>query len=153
MICIATSHSSGVMFNTIFPVMGEVIQVQAMPEFVHQDCVKLIGYGGAPKHNCTLKSLGLLKMGSIATFLPTSLSTCLKWKIKKAFKEVNETVTNFSPTNVCFQMWSIKWRCKQIDKKKTFFVAEFSLWKCLCVPQGSFVLLPFYGGLLVISWF
>ena len=41
------SHSSGVMVNITFPVMDEVIRVRAMPEFVHQNCVKLIGNGGA----------------------------------------------------------------------------------------------------------
>ena len=34
------------------------------------------------------------------------------------FKEVNETVKKISfPSNVCFLIWSIKWRCKQINKK------------------------------------
>ena len=32
--------------------MDEAIHVRAMAEFVHQDCVKLIGYGGAHKHSC-----------------------------------------------------------------------------------------------------
>ena len=58
--------------------MDEVIQVRAMPEYVHQDCVKLIGYGEAPKHNCAIKPLSKLNVGSITTFWPTSLSTCLK---------------------------------------------------------------------------
>ena len=62
-----------------------------MPEFVHQDCVKLIGYGEAHKHSCVLNPLSILNTGSITTFLSTSLSTCLKGKIKRALKEVNET--------------------------------------------------------------
>ena len=33
----------------------------------------------------------------------------------------------------------------------TFFVTKIPLWECWCVPQGSFVLLSFYGGLLVVS--
>ena len=34
------------------------------------------------------------------------------------FKEVNETVKKISfPSDVCFLIWSIKWRCKQINKK------------------------------------
>ena len=66
------------MVNTTFPVMDEVIQIRAMPECAHQDCVKLKGYDGAPKYNCTLKPLSILNTGSITTFLPTSLSTCLK---------------------------------------------------------------------------
>ena len=77
-ICAATSHSSGEMFNTTFSVMDEVIQVRAMPEFVQQDCVKLIGYVGHPKHKCALKPQSILNTGSIITFLPTSLNTCLK---------------------------------------------------------------------------
>ena len=42
-ICIATSHSSGVKAHTAFCLMHEVVWVWAMPEFVHHDCVKLIG--------------------------------------------------------------------------------------------------------------
>ena len=66
------------MFNTTFPVMDKVIQVQGMPESVHQDCVKLLGHGEAHKHNCALKCIHLLIVGSVTIFLPTSLSTCLK---------------------------------------------------------------------------
>ena len=66
------------MFNTTFPVMDEVIQFRAMPEFVHQDCVKLIGCGGAPKYDCALKPLSMLNTGSITNFLPTSLTTRLQ---------------------------------------------------------------------------
>ena len=79
-ICVATSHSSGVMVNSAFPVMDEAIHVWAMTEFVHQVYVKLIG---ARKHSCALKLLSILNMGPITTFLPTSLSTFLKWKVKK----------------------------------------------------------------------
>ena len=46
-----------------------------MPEFVHQDCVKLIGNDGAHKHSCALKPLSILNTGSIKTFLPASVST------------------------------------------------------------------------------
>ena len=92
---IATSQSTGVMFNTTFLVTDEVIQVQAMPKFVHQDCVKLIGFGEATKYNCALKPHSILNKDSVTTFLSTTQSTCLKWKIKKKmFKEVNETVKN-----------------------------------------------------------
>ena len=49
-ICVTTSHSSGLMATTTFPVIDEMIWICAMPEFVHQDCVKLIGYGGVPNH-------------------------------------------------------------------------------------------------------
>ena len=66
------------MFNTTFLVIDEVIQVQTMPEFVNQDSYD---GGSAHKYNCALKPL------SILTFLPTSLSTCLKWKIKKNIQE------------------------------------------------------------------
>ena len=100
------------MSNTTFPVMDGVIQVWAVPEFVHQNCVKFIGYWGDPKHNCAARPLSILNTGSIKTFLPASLNTCLKWKINKMFKEVNEAINNFFPTNVCFLMSSIKWRWK-----------------------------------------
>ena len=66
------------MVNTTFPVMDEVIRIGAMPEFAHQDCVKLKGYDGAPKYSYALTPLSILNTGSITTFLPTSLSTCLK---------------------------------------------------------------------------
>ena len=77
-IFITTSHSSGVMVNTTFPVMDEVIWLQAMAEFVHQDYVKLIGNGGAHKYSCALRHMPILNMGFITIFLSASLSTCLK---------------------------------------------------------------------------
>ena len=58
--------------------MDEVIQVQAMPKFVHQDCVKLIGSGEATKYNCALKPHSILNKSSVTTFLSTTQSTCLK---------------------------------------------------------------------------
>ena len=66
-ICIATSHSSGVMVNSTFLVMDEVIRVRVMPEFVHRVCVKLIGNGLAYKHSCALRPL----YWSHTTFLRT----------------------------------------------------------------------------------
>ena len=77
------------MFNTNFSVMNEVIQVRAVLEFLHQNCDKLIAYGGDFKHNSAVKPLPILNTGSFTTFLPTSL---------------NETVNNSFPTNVCFLM-------------------------------------------------
>ena len=71
-----------------------MIRVRAMPEFVHQVCVKLIGNGGVHRHRCALKPLSILNTGRITTFLPTSLSTFCSEKFKKMFKEVNETVKN-----------------------------------------------------------
>ena len=140
--------------NTTFPEMDEVIWVGAVPVFIHHDCVKLIGNGGAYKLSCALKPLSILNMGSITSFLPTSLSTCLKWKIKKKrWEKWMKKYGNFFPTIVSFLMWSMKWRCKEINKKKTFFVKKFPFCKCLCLPQESFILLSFYESLLVISWF
>ena len=43
---------------------------------------------------------------------------------------------SFFPSNVCF-LKSIKWRCKQINKKKTFFVTKISFEGCLCVRNVS----------------
>ena len=64
----------------------------------------------------------------------------------------------FSPQ--MFASWcDIRWRCKQIKKKKTFFVTKISFEGCLCggnvsiTHRGSFVLLSFYGELLVIYCF
>ena len=34
---------------------------------------------------------------------------------------MNETVKKNFPIDVCLLMWSIKWLCKQISKKKAFF--------------------------------
>ena len=116
------------MFNTTFPAMDEMIRIRTMPEFIHQDCVELIGCGRAPKHNFTVKPLSILSMGFISTFLPTSLSTSLMWKIKK------------------------KRLCKKWMKLGRYFFPQVStswcaLWVCLCEPQGSFVFLSFYEGL------
>ena len=66
------------MVKTTFPVMDEVIWLQSMAEFVHQDYVKLIGNGGALKYSCALRPMPTLNMGFITVFLSASLSTCLK---------------------------------------------------------------------------
>ena len=87
------------MFNTNFFVMVEVIQVWVMPEFVHQNCVKLIGSGGAHKHSCALKPLFLLNTGSFITFLPTSISTYGKWKLKKSSKRLMKLLRKFPPSS------------------------------------------------------
>ena len=50
-------------------------QVQAKPEFVYQNYVKIKGHGGAHKHNCALKSLLIQNTSSITNVLPTSLTT------------------------------------------------------------------------------
>ena len=89
------------MVNSTFPVMDELIWVWAMPEFVHQDCVKLIRSVGAHKHGFPLKPLSY-KFSS-------SLSTFLKWKIKKMFKKVNETVKK-----IFFPYMSASW-CDQLN--------------------------------------
>ena len=79
--CNTTSHSSGLMVKITFPVMDEVNKrVQAKSEFVYQNCVKLIGYGGAHKHSCALKSLPIQNTSSITNFLPTFLTTCYEVK-------------------------------------------------------------------------
>ena len=101
--------------------------------------------GGAHKHTSAEAILAILITGSVTTFLPTSLSTCLKWKIKKRSKKWMKLKKKFFPQ-------ISEWCSKQINKK-TFFVTKFSLYKWLCVPEGSFVLLLFYVGLLVIFWF
>ena len=75
---------------------------------------------------------------SITNFLLTSLTTCSKSKIKNTFK-VNwmKLWRIFFLTNVCFLMWSIKSRCKIINKKKIFLWQEFLLRECLCVGNVS----------------
>ena len=108
--------------------------VQAKPEFVYQNCVKIIGHGGAHKHSCALKYMFRHKF-------PSYFSNYMLWsqklKIRSKLSEWNcEEI--FFPTNVCFLMWYIKWRCKQINKKKTFFVTKiFLLRECLCVENAS----------------
>ena len=66
---------------------------------------------------------------------------------------MNETVKHFFRKNFCFLMSSIKQSCDKLTRGKPFFVTKF-----LCgnismyvYPQGSFVLISFYGGLLSIS--
>ena len=59
-------------------------------------------------------------------------------KIKNTFKlKWMRLLRNFFITNICFLIWSIKWRCKQINKKKTFFVTKISFEGCLCVGNVS----------------
>ena len=135
--CIATSHSSGVIVNSTFPLMDEVIQVQGMPEFIHQDCFKLIDNGGTHKHSCTSKPLSIQ--------VPSQLFCLLLYvhfwseKLKKRSKKWMKLWRNFFPPYVYLLMQSIKWRCKQINKKKAFFVTKFLLWECPGVPHGSFI--------------
>ena len=80
----------------------------------------------------------------------------MKSKIKNTFKV--KWVKFFFP-QISASWCDIKWRCKQINKKKTFFVTKISFERCLCVGnvsithRGSFVLLSFYGELLVIYRF
>ena len=61
---------------------GEAHRTGFKPSQNCQNCVKLIGHGGAHKHSCALKSLSIQNTCSITNFLPTSLTTCLKSKIK-----------------------------------------------------------------------
>ena len=115
--------------------------VRAKPEFVYQDCVKLIGHCGAHKHSCALKSLSIQNTCSITNFLPTSLTTCLKSKIKSMFKV----------------KWMKQWRkffsskmsapwCDQLSKgvnkltrRKNFLWHKFPLRECLWVGNVRFV--------------
>ena len=60
--------------------MKHIDGVQAKPELVYQNCVKLIGHGGAHKHSCALKSLFIQNTSSITSFLPNSLTTCYEAK-------------------------------------------------------------------------
>ena len=74
-ICIAISHSSGVMVNTTFLVMDEVIGGFELYLNLHiRNSVKLIGHGGVHKHSCAVKSLSIQDMCFITTFLLTSLT-------------------------------------------------------------------------------
>ena len=66
-----------------------------------------------------------------------SLGTCSKWKILKMFKEANETAKFVFPTNVWFLMWSTKWWCKEIGKKKIKqFCDKTSFWKFFVCTAG-----------------
>ena len=139
--------------------MDEVIWVGVMPVFIHHDCVKLIGNGGAYKLSCALKPLSILNTGSITSFLPTSLSTCLKWKIKKKkrWDKWMKQYGNFFPTIVSFLMWSIKWRCKEINKKKTFFCEKVSFLQMPVSTTGviyfTFVLWKLASYFLILKTF
>ena len=80
----------------------------------------------------------------------------MKSTIKNTFKV--KWVKFFFP-QMSASWCDIKWRCKQTNKKKIFFVTKLSFERCLCVGnvsithRGSFVLLSFYGELLVIYRF
>ena len=90
-----------------------------------------------------------------------SISNYMLWSQKlKIYSKLSERNCEeiFFSKNVCFLIWSIKWRCKQTNKKKTFFVTKIFFEGCLCrkckpYPESSFVLLSFYGELLVIYQF
>ena len=139
--------------------MDEVIWVRATPEFVHQVCVKLIENGGAHKHSCNLKPV------STNYGFHHHIFVCFSkyiFEMKKLKTHVQRSEWNceeiFSP-NAYFLMWLIKWRCQQIKKKETIFCDKISfVGMSICskfkhYSQGSFVLLLFYGGSLVTSWF
>ena len=115
------------MANSTFPVIDKVIRIWAMPEFVHLDCDTLISSCGAHKHSFALKPLSILNTGPITTFLLTSLSTYLKWKIKKMFKEVNETVKkNFFPTHMCAYWCDQLNGCvNKLTRRKLFYKNPF----------------------------
>ena len=115
------------MANSTFPVIDKAIRVWAMPEFVHLDCDTLISSCGAHKHSFALKPLSILNTGPITTFLLTSLSTYLKWKIKKMFKEVNETVKkNFFPTHMCAYWCDQLNGCvNKLTRRKLFYKNPF----------------------------
>ena len=162
-ICIATSHSSGVMFNSNFPVMDEAIQVRAMTEFVHQVYVKLIG---AHKHSYALKPLSILNMGPITSFLPTSLSTFLRWKVKKKHSKNWMKLWRKFFSLIChiffhifpyLLMRSVKWQCKQINKNKTFFCDKFFFVGMLVCATGiicfTFILWRLTSYFLILKFF
>ena len=107
-------------------------------EFVYQDCVKLIGHGGAHKHSCALKCLSIQNICSITNFLPTSLTTCLKSKIKNTFKVKWIKLKKFF-----FSQMSAPW-CDQLNegvnkltRRKYFLWQKFLLRECLCVGNVS----------------
>ena len=59
--------------------------------------------------------------------VPSQISPYMLWSQKlKIISKLSEWNCEeiFFPTNACFLMWSIKWRCKQINKKKAFFVTK-----------------------------
>ena len=68
------------MVNATFPNVWGDLRVQSKPEFVYQNCAKLIGHGGAYKHSFASKSLFIQNTSSIPISLPTSLTTCYEFK-------------------------------------------------------------------------
>ena len=109
------------------------MRVRGKPEFVYEDCVKLIGHGGVHKHSCALKSRPIRNTCSMTNFLPTSPNTCLKLKIKNSFKvKWMKLWRIFFPTNVCFLMWSIEGVNKS-TRRRHFLWQKFLLRECLCV--------------------
>ena len=92
--------------------------VRAKPEYVYQDGVKLIGHGGAHKHRCALKSLSIQNTCSNTTFLPTS-------NYMFEVKNSEHVQSEGNCEEIFFPQISASW-CKQINKKKTFFVTKIS---------------------------
>ena len=107
-------------------------------EFVYQDCVKLIGHGGARKHSCALKCLFIQNTCSITNFLPTSLTTCLKSKIKNTFKLKWIKLKKFFFSQL-FAPWWDQLNSKQINKKKYFLWQKCLLREYLCVWNVSII--------------
>ena len=76
----------------------------------------------------------------------------MKWKIKASVQRSEWNWRKF----VSLQM-SASW-CNQLNEgvskltRRKSFLGKFFLWKCLCVPHGSYVLLSFYWGSNEMKW-
>ena len=117
--------------------MNEVIRgVQAKPKFVFRNCVKLIGHGRAHKHSCALL---IRNICSITNFLPTSLTTCLKSKIKNTFKvKWMKLWRNFFSSQMSVSWYDLLNEGEnKLTRRKHFSCQKFILMECLCVGNVS----------------
>ena len=130
--------------------------VQAKPEFVYQNCFKLIEHGRAHKHSCAFKSLFIQNTSSITNFLPTSLTTFISQKLRLCSK-LSEL--NLFPHKCLLPDVILNEGVNKLRRRKNFLWQKF-FWlfeRCLCIGnvsithRGSFFLLSFYGESLVIS--
>ena len=52
---------------------------------------------------------------------------------------------NFFPTNICFLMWSSKWRCNQVNQRKTFFCGKIFFMGMSVYHRGHLFYFRFKG--------
>ena len=135
-------------------------RVQTKPEFVYQDCVKLIEHGGAHKCRCALKSLFMQNTSSITKVSPYFFNYMLWSQKLKVCSKLSEL--NFFPHKCLLPDVILNEGVNKLTRRKHFLRQKFlwTVWEMsVCrknvsiIHRRSFVLLSFYGESLIISAF